>query len=376
MEAVRGSAMGQDEFDLLLQLVYACPGDLAGWQRVLDALGRVFLTDDVHLAALDRTGAIETDFITSRAAGEAYRDHYGALDLAVHRLVRGAPGRAMSERGLLSREELARCPVQHELLPQHGIATRLWVKSGLERDGTFVATLLRAKGRGAFEAAEERCIERLQPHLRQAMALHRTVEMARRERGTVEAGLDALPIGFILLDAGGRLLFGNKAAQRMFRARGLRVLDGRLSVSGAGMDARLHRAIAGAAGGKGGDSFVIPGQADGRMRVRVLPLAGGILEAGRAAVAVLVEGDGQGAVADADTLRAASLTPAEVALVVALVGGQTVGEHAAGVGRSVHTVRAQLRSALGKTGTHRQSELVLFALGAGGSSLDLDPGRG
>ena len=58
------------------------------------------------------------------------------------------------------------------------------------------------------------------------------------------------------------------------------------------------------------------------------------------------------------------LTPAETALVEALVAGSTVSSYASALGRSVHTVRNQLKSVFGKTGCRSQRELVLQWLSA------------
>jgi len=52
------------------------------------------------------------------------------------------------------------------------------------------------------------------------------------------------------------------------------------------------------------------------------------------------------------------LTPAEVKLVLALVGGASPNEIAECCGLSQNTVRNQLKSIFSKTGTHRQAELV------------------
>ncbi|RYE84758.1 MAG: response regulator transcription factor, partial [Hyphomicrobiales bacterium] len=54
------------------------------------------------------------------------------------------------------------------------------------------------------------------------------------------------------------------------------------------------------------------------------------------------------------------LTPAEIAVSQAIAAGQTAIQIAATTGRSVATVRNQLRSAMSKTGSTRQIELALL----------------
>jgi DNA-binding CsgD family transcriptional regulator len=52
------------------------------------------------------------------------------------------------------------------------------------------------------------------------------------------------------------------------------------------------------------------------------------------------------------------LTPAESRVVMALVSGQRLADHAEQVGRSIHTVRLQIKSAMAKLGCRTQVELV------------------
>jgi DNA-binding CsgD family transcriptional regulator len=58
-----------------------------------------------------------------------------------------------------------------------------------------------------------------------------------------------------------------------------------------------------------------------------------------------------------------TLREAEVAL--ALAGGATAGEIARAAGVSVHTVRNQIKSALAKTGSRRQADLVRMMMAPG-----------
>jgi len=67
---------------------------------------------------------------------------------------------------------------------------------------------------------------------------------------------------------------------------------------------------------------------------------------------------------DLTLLRALfDLTPAEAALIERLMQGATIGEIAAQKGLSVATLRTQLSSVFGKTGTSRQAELVRLVSG-------------
>jgi len=52
------------------------------------------------------------------------------------------------------------------------------------------------------------------------------------------------------------------------------------------------------------------------------------------------------------------LTPAEARIARALGGGMTIGQIASSTGASAATVRNQVQAVFGKTGMHRQADLV------------------
>jgi DNA-binding CsgD family transcriptional regulator len=60
------------------------------------------------------------------------------------------------------------------------------------------------------------------------------------------------------------------------------------------------------------------------------------------------------------TARPYDLSPAEMALVRALVAGMTPGEYAASAAVKISTVRSQIQSILAKTGTRRTTEVVVL----------------
>jgi len=59
------------------------------------------------------------------------------------------------------------------------------------------------------------------------------------------------------------------------------------------------------------------------------------------------------------------LTPSEIDVAHGIAAGLTVGQIAAQRGRSVATVRNQLRGVLAKTGSSRQADLILLLKGLG-----------
>jgi DNA-binding CsgD family transcriptional regulator len=79
------------------------------------------------------------------------------------------------------------------------------------------------------------------------------------------------------------------------------------------------------------------------------------------AAAIVVLTEPKRGTADSTLIQAMfDLTPAELSIARALADGQTVAAMAIATGRSIHTVRNQLKTLMEKTGSSRQVELVLM----------------
>jgi DNA-binding CsgD family transcriptional regulator len=213
----------------------------------------------------------------------------------------------------------------------------------------------------AGEGLDERGSQQLtqfHAHLQQAMRLHLTLETARAESRSFEAGLEAVGSGVVLLAREGNVLFANQPARRLFDQGRLRLVAGRISAPLSIDDVALRRVMAAALGRSG------PARAGQAvlhdMRVRASPVVESGLQLVEGAVAVLHIQDTTPQALDPIRLLVLGLTPAEAALAAAIGGGEAIDAYAARTGRAIGTVRTQLRAIFGKTDTHRQSELALF----------------
>ncbi len=70
--------------------------------------------------------------------------------------------------------------------------------------------------------------------------------------------------------------------------------------------------------------------------------------------------------------RACRLTPAETRLLAALLAGRRLSEYADGAGITVGTARIHLKNVLGKTGFHRQIDLVRSVVSGSLAMVSLD----
>ena len=359
--------MDQDQVLAFIARIYDAPGNASAWHGLISRLISGFGGDHAHLVVFDRPGRVHCDFISSNEAGDIYARHYGALDTAVHRVMRGPDRRAVTQLDMMTPDELKACPVQQEMMPRFGAEHRLWVKSSLDGGLTYFSAVIRSPRQGAFDRQDYRLLETLHPHIERAMRLHLDLARAKAAADSLEAGLDTLAAGLVLLDSAGAVLFANRAARAMLDARDAVSLErGRLSATTAAAQARLQAVIASALGRTGaavGGGVALDRESGRPVIARVLPLQPSIdLLAPRAAAAVLIHDPDRPAIPVPASLAAIGLTPAETRLVAALINGRTLEDHADEAGLSPHTVRSTLKSVFGKTETHRQSELVALIL--------------
>lgn len=231
----------------------------------------------------------------------------------------------------------------------------------------FLACDIRARRREADEARAATVLRRLLPVLKGAIDVSRA--LAVREIDLAGARAGAAPgAALFAVAAGGTLLGANAAGAAMLAEPGGAVREGaggRLSLAdaraGAALCAAFHPAsgpryagarLSAAFGGRGVHVVALDPEAAARLSVgwfgeRDLPAA------------LLVVEPAAPATAPAERLAAGlGLTAAEAGVALALADGRSPGEIAEARDVSVHTVRNQLKSAMGKAGVRRQAEFA------------------
>jgi DNA-binding CsgD family transcriptional regulator len=171
-----------------------------------------------------------------------------------------------------------------------------------------------------------------------------------------------------VLDASGTVLFANALAAEVLEARdGLELHNGRLAAQEKQTECALAqrlRQMASAVGPKLDPPAPIPvarpsGRAPFRVDVLPLPASGFHRNEAGATVLVLIHDP-----AHRRQLRRYELsflyrlTLAEAALAEAVAAGETLREYAERKGRSIGTVRYQMKQVLAKTECHRQADLI------------------
>lgn len=353
---------------MLLDL-YRCAREQQGWPRVLDRLCEETRARSVVLQAFrfDRDGVRviwqASDTWTARHASfETQLGNVCNPRIDRDRML-GAMDRVVGDDDIFERSDPTRESMRAQL-----------AQSGL---GSFMGALRMQSGQWAFGIAIHRAIEdprgfgradatrleRLAPHFGQAWELGGQLRAAEADTQQMRSYVDTLRCGVLLCDAKGRVQWMNHSARKLIDDRaGLTMSEGVLRAGRPVQSARLRDEIAEAArSGQGSIRYFAVEDEHVVLHLAIRTHA----QAADESPLVLVAITSASSLVDVPMHAWSSLlrvTPAEAALIAALVQGRTLDEHAAQRGISIGTARNQLKQALAKTNTSRQADLVRLAL--------------
>jgi len=259
----------------------------------------------------------------------------------------------------LSPEDLAGDPEWKELVAR-GIGQRL--TSVIQMPGGEMVTpvFARMKRDGPYRARDAAALDRLRPHLNRAGQIAARLGLGHA-RALVET-LDSLGLAAAAIDRSGRVLASNallEAMPEMFVPKAF----GGIAIAERVADDRFRAALMRVGRDSAETVVSLPVRGtDGAppLLVHLLPICGharDIFTGGHILmVAVKVERRRKPRPEMLHGLF--DLTEAEARLVGELAVGGALPEIADRIGLSHHTLRAQLRAILAKTGVHRQAELL------------------
>lgn len=369
----------RDRLLSLIQLLYAAPGSLDGWQAFLNALcaatdgcGASFISHDLrsHAASIALTAR------TDPAAVLGYTEHWGTHDPWARspKLSEFGPATVVRGEQLITHSEFRRTAYYSDFARGYDIVRCL---AGMIEAGPDVVSVVSVNGterRGPFGSDDTVLIEALMPHVHRALQLHRRLAATEAAAHSLSAVVDRSSHGVLFINRQGRVTYMNSLARRLSEAcDGLAVEDRELRAARAVDTDRLRRLVAGAAGTTAGCALetggvMTLGRPSGRrpLQVVISPLAQNRLlspDDGQPAVLVMVSDPDHVGVPGEQTLRCLySLTPGEAKLAQLLVLGLKLDQASAHLGLRTATVRTRLKAIFEKTDTHRQSELIQLLL--------------
>lgn len=213
-------------------------------------------------------------------------------------------------------------------------------------------------------------------HLRIAWKIANKFERLKTRTSSLEASLDRLAIGTILIDGEKRVISTNRRAKTILATREVSLADGRLrtvEMKTRRQLANLLSALVGEDGGPPRGGAVAVGRFDGSALqiwgAPLQPLHGDgrpDLNPGDHARAILFILDPErNTQPPASFLKDAfGLTPAESALALALSRGETVDGYCEHTGISRNTARTHMRHIFEKLNIHKQNDLIRLLHGA------------
>ena len=146
---------------------------------------------------------------------QLYVEKYAQIDPAPARFLSLPAGRAMSTDRLFTPEERATGQFYNEFFKPIGLIETLGGPL-YSSDGNFaMIALMRGEDRPPFDDQEAAYLEQLMPHITRALQLRRTFFRIDSRNVGLQATLDRLQAGLILLAADGEALFVNAAMRAL-----------------------------------------------------------------------------------------------------------------------------------------------------------------
>jgi DNA-binding CsgD family transcriptional regulator len=360
-----------DPFDLPVSLLYETVLDATQWAPALAALARVF---DAPMAAQWRfdfqAGSAREFRSHGHDAGvlERYAAHYHQIDPGMAAASRSHLGEWCGDEQLFDRHAPEQQAYAIEFARPSDIG---WVGGGRVQGtephtGVWFGVQRHFRDR-PFGRAGRHTFERLAPHLQRVSRMRERLDHLALGQVLAQASLDTLRSAVFVVDASRCYHLLNRAADQLLCGDApLSAQHGRVSAALPDEDDELAAAIAGACGTmprgsameltRDGDHLPlqvvlvpVPQQHD-MARLRPVPLA------------MLFVTDPDLPHLAPETYQALfKLTPAEAALMFALVNGSTVTDWAHRRGVTVSTARTQLNAVFAKTGVDSQPRLIRIA---------------
>lgn len=360
-----------DDTDVrFLDALYGGVTEISELKRALELVQKRFDCRAAALVSLDVQAPAMDVALTSGLFdqyGRLYLEQFAKIDPAPAVFTRIPAGTASTTDRLLSHEQRHNDAFVNEFFRPIGLTETLGGHLFSDHARFSLIGLQRGDDRAPFDDDDIAKFERLVPHVTRALQLRRAFFRVERSSLALQAAVDQLPAGVVLLDAGGGVVFVNAAMRTMARRADGLSLDrmGRPLPANLAARQRLGALLNDVANGGAGGTLAVPrasGARDYVMLVAPSPPAFTDLmwqRRGAADAIILIHDPTSRPRATPEVLaQALHLPPAAARLVAALATDDDLKSFAEREGITIHTVRFHLRTALARTGARTQAELV------------------
>ena len=338
------------------------PGFLKRYTEAVSADACVLQIHDIER----HTSVILSGFGISFPFTKSYNEHYSKMNVWREKGRAGyTAGRVNLDQEQCPRPLLERSEFYNDYLLRIGGEYSMGAVIAREKNQAPVLTALRGRGKHRFDEPDREIARFLLPHLGRAWTVLQRLELL----SAGESVLDTLPLGVVYLKADARAIYWNREADEIFRRDdGLSLRNGTLSAADSRAAAQLRKVVyeALSPGRPPGPATVaVPRVSLGRdyqvvaapIRVRSRQFAG----TSQPLVVVLITDPERQKPASVDLLmQMYKLTPKEAALAAKLSDGKSVEQASEELAITYETARTHLRRIFSKTGTSRQTELLLL----------------
>jgi DNA-binding CsgD family transcriptional regulator/PAS domain-containing protein len=368
-----------DQFSDIVELIYAAALEPSRWQDV----GRLLceMTDSV-IGGVGIFDATTSEFISTHGHGlppnyfDLYRQTVPFNPMLPY-IALSAPGETWTNSQVVPDDELFKSRFYRDFMKPLHLRDSIGVvclKSG-PRFGVLVAN--RAADQPVYGEAERRLFQRLSSHVCRALSISDMLDLRSVKTDVLIETLDAIVAAVFVIDATGRVLHHNRAAERLLKSgRVMSLRNEKLwpvdALSRTALKLALEQALdsPGATDAAPIDAAIPLASLNGAgpgMIASMLPLgnvaAQPVSGAGPARWAVFIQDPKAPVPMPGEAFaRLYKLSPAELRVAMGLSSGMTVEAVADSQGSSPATVRTHIKRLFAKTDTNRQIDLVRLML--------------
>jgi DNA-binding CsgD family transcriptional regulator len=345
------------EFSSLIGTIYDCILERGHWTGVLERIclliGGTAASLNVHSLPAQQPELL-VEFGTNPLFSESYRTTYGRINpLFAAAILHMSQGDVSTLYNTVDVVEFRSSRFYLEWVGPQGWGD--WVAGVVIRSVSSLSLLAvaRAAENGPFAESQVALLRLLLPHVQRAVVLGRLLDGGDAQRAGMAALLDRISVAAFMIDCAGVLIHSNAAATTVLADGAiLRMRNGVLQPQ----DAVVARLLGGVLSGETAEPVVAPiDTLEGKRLVSIVPPS---QASGLHAILLVTVPEPELPLAGRIIMEAYRLTPAELRVLVPLLGGKTLDQIALELSISHRTVKAHVQKLFSKTGTTRQADLV------------------
>ncbi|MCG7361974.1 helix-turn-helix transcriptional regulator [Roseomonas sp. ACRSG] len=363
--------------DLYDMATGGCPDGL-GWQAVLDRMARLSGSQSgiLHISTPAEQSEILGAHGCDSAMAEAYEAHFHRHDIFRTPFRSFQAGKLLLSQTYVADEDVARSEFHNDFLSR--LVGNAFYNAGayweLPGKQLLFLGMQRTRGAGPLSRQGADLLQQVLPHLPRAIRLAERAGATREARGFGLDALDLLPSGVLVLEADRRVAFANRVAERLIQRAGMVSRPGgQIRLRLPEEDNRLAQLVRQATRRESGipplpGTMLCARDAGPGLQLALLvvpfqPRQHQRTEGSRPLALVLItDPPGQPGDLVGQIVQLFGLSPSEAEVAVALASGLSPEDIARERAVQVNTIRGQIKSAMFKTGTRRQGELIRLLL--------------